>query len=354
MSILKKINSVLTEFSQINTWILKGSSGSFKESMEIVFIGNEKQKNYIAQIVFNSECEYQFLGKHSLWSLYFFLKKSKNKFDMVFIEGHIFHKVFFKRRKDFFVPMWLTSTVNLPLKATSRSAKEDMRRIRKNNLSYEVANSIEKCHHFYYSMYLPTVQSRHEERTIPMNYGSMIDKINNHEGILLMIKMENKDIAGIVILMQDDTPRLWSSGILHGDTSYWKYGAIAATYFFSSDYLTKKGYTRMNMGLSRAFISDGVLQYKKKLGSKFANQGRRGFIIRTNTLSEHVQYFFINNPFAQLDKKELKGAIFTHEHKLSTDQIKRYDSEWNLSSFAECSIFRINNSEPYFNKTYNL
>lgn len=350
MSNLKTIFKGLNELLEINVWILSGNEKNTQECLSLIFAGREIQKNYITKIVFESNNDTFFLGKYSIWSLYFLIKKPQYKHFLIFIEGYKFYNIFLKNKKYFFIPLWLTSTVTIPLVARNNSTKNDYRAIIQNELSYKIADSIEEFHHFYYSMYLPTVENRHSNTRIIMEYKMMLDEINNHEGKLLLVKKENKYIAGVVIVTREEIPRIWSNGILEGDTAYWKTGAIAATYWFSSQYLFQKGCTKMNMGLNRSFLNDGILQYKKKWGADFLNQSKRGFILKINMYSKGTEGFLKNNPFAYSDKNNFYGAIFIDKKDIENEFIKNLKPEYFLKSFNCYHIFHLKKNDSTIKK----
>jgi hypothetical protein len=193
-------------------------------------------------------------------------------------------------------------------------------------------------------MYLPTIGQRHEDRKILMPYKRMIDEISNHNATLLLVKKDEKSIAGMVILTQESIPVLWSSGILEGELQYRKMGASAATYLFSSQYLAKKEYKNMNMGLTRSFLSDGVLQYKKKWNVQFSSIGIRGFIFKANNYTDCVKGFLTANPFAYVDNKKLNGAIFIDTDDSISEHISKCQSAYYLDTFKEFNIFQFDGS----------
>lgn len=351
MQILKVIKKEFNDFLNINVWILSGHEVNSQEPISVLFTGSEIQKNYITKIIFQSKNEAVFLGVYSIISLLFLIKKPQYKPFLIIIEGNYLHRLFFKKNKDFFIPLWLTSAINIPLIPTNGSTKDDFRIIIKSKLSYHVANSVEEYHFFYYSMYLPTVEIRHQNRKIIMEYSDMLDEILNHGGKLLLIKKEEGYISGVIIVTREEIPRIWSNGILRGDTSLWKIGAITSTYWFSAQYLYEKGFTKMNLGLTRSFLSDGILQYKKKWGAEFAPKSKRGFIIRINNYNESSSFFLKKNPFAYLKNNHLYGAIFIDENTLESESIKKYKSMYLLKSFKKCHFFQFNSNTTIVKKT---
>jgi hypothetical protein len=61
----------------------------------------------------------------------------------------------------------------------------------------------------------------------------------------------------------------------------------------------------LNVGLSRSFIRDGVLQYKRKLGAKLNTPSEMGAMIRPISKTDAVRSFLSANPFISSRKNKL-------------------------------------------------
>ena len=109
---------------------------------------------------------------------------------------------------------------------------------------------------------------------------------------------------------QKNVPRLWLLGIKDGDQSYFKEHASTACYYFASCYLQAQGYRNVHLGGSRAFLNDGVLQFKKRRGLRVLNRSEGGLVIKVISASDGLKGFFLRNPFVYVDRGELCGAIF--------------------------------------------
>jgi hypothetical protein len=107
-----------------------------------------------------------------------------------------------------------------------------------------------------------------------------------------------------------DIPKLWSYGVRDGDPVHTQEGALGALYYFSMEYLREKGYDMLHFGGSRAFLRDGVLQFKRKRGMQLVGLPKRGFQIRPLGGITESKDFFIRNPFIYEDNSLLRCAVF--------------------------------------------
>ncbi len=339
---VKNIIQAGKDFWSANVWLIEGNESKSQSHCSLLFAGTEIHKNYIAHLVFKANYSETFLGNKSAIELKKVLRAGKKEYDIVFIEGLNLHRWFYQKQTDFFIPLWLKAEVDIPLNASNRSSKDDVRRIRKYKLGYRVASSTEDYDTFYHKMYLPTMANRHDDRTIAMDYNSMVNQFQNHGAELLMFTMEDKDISGTIIRHNSALPTLWSTGILNGSPDYWKTGVTSASYYFCAAHLSNKGFTQLDMGLSRAFLDDGVLQFKKKWNAKFSLAGRRGFILKINTYSEVVKQFLQQHPFAFIGDNKLYGAAILRKEDISAETQKRIDTKYKLDGLEKLRLFIYN------------
>lgn len=345
VSKLSHLFNVLVDILRAEIWILDGFEESTNQPLKILVSAEETQKNYISKIAFNNSCKESYIGKKYFLHLYYLIRKNKYNCSLAIIEGDVLHRSLYENKNDFYTPLWLKSTVDIPLKATNKSAKDDLRIIRKFKLGYQITTDPVHLQDFYYNMYLPTVKQRHGDRTVAMEYAKMMQKVQEGKCILLLVKKQSKSIAGGVILTSGDLPRLWSNGLRDANPLYKKEGAIYATWYFSSKYLVKQGYKKMHVGLTRSFLRDGVLQYKKKWNNKIIDWDRKGFIIKPLHLLDSVKGFFINNPFVHIHKDQPCGAIFIANNMQGSPKIiEQFQSKYYIRGLSELDIYSMNNA----------
>jgi hypothetical protein len=226
------------------------------------------------------------------------------------------HNKLVKRRKDFYLPFWVRGEVDIPLTVCNRSMKNDLRKIRKNNLKCEITSEKSQFHKFYHEMYLPYMIYRHEDRNWALKYHRLMQYWESGTCELLLIKKNNEHIGGQIIVFEENSPRLLVVGIKDGNPRYLKYGAGTAGYYFASSYLAKRGYKSLNLGGSRPFLKDGVLQFKKKLGLRLISKSKEGFLIKPLSPSTGLKGFFLRNPFISTHRGGLNAAIFVEEDEV--------------------------------------
>ena len=152
---IKQFFKVLKTVIKDDVWLIEGTEKSSKKPLKIVYIGSEIQRNFIAVIAFSEGYKQKYIGKKTFWNIFYILNTNKYKVSLAVVEGFVFHRLFIKTKKDFFIPIWIETCVDLPLVPMNRSAKEDLRRVRKNKLEYIITTEKSLLDDFYYNMFLP-------------------------------------------------------------------------------------------------------------------------------------------------------------------------------------------------------
>ena len=106
-------------------------------------------------------------------------------------------KIIFCRQTDIFIPTWIRSTIELPIAIKSRSLKEDLRIIRKQNFTYELTVIEDDIKHFYERMWKPTIEARHGVESISfIQLEDVIHQVKKGDQALLKIFKNGEVIAG--------------------------------------------------------------------------------------------------------------------------------------------------------------
>ena len=127
---------------------------------------------------------------------------------------------------------------------------------------------------------------------------------------LLLVTRQGQPVAGNLISYAEAEPLLVVSGVRDGDRRALRDGVGGAIYHLSFRHLTEQGFTRVGLGKSRAFLRDGVLRYKKKLGMKLVGTSEGYFYLRVPHDTEASRAFLKDNPLILDDSGGLHGVVF--------------------------------------------
>jgi hypothetical protein len=117
---------------------------------------------------------------------------------------------------------------------------------------------------FIDSLYLPYIQNRHEDANILKKI--FLKRQMDKNGDLCFLKKDGRIVAGALNNRVGDTYHFVVLGLI--DDKYLGQGAIAALYYNCILRAQEKGAKYIEFGISRPFISDGLLNYKRRWGGQ--------------------------------------------------------------------------------------
>jgi hypothetical protein len=332
----------LIRYFLADQWILTGLEVKNRNKMAIRYTGMEQNKNYLAHLAYGESCNEIYVGKKWLWQNF---KKTKgNQFDLTVTEIPSFLQGILNRKGRFLVPCWISSEIDISesvndIVAKNDSLKNECRKIRKYNLSYTVTNSMADLEEFYRNMYLPYMKVRYDKESFTEDYSGLKNCMRN--GFLIFIKNGEQVIAGNLVNLENNIPILRVMGVKDGNFNYLKMGAASATYFFTIQLLQQKGYRRIHLGSTRAFLNDGVLQYKKSWGMRFLKAKTSLFLVEPISKMSGVNDFLLNNPFVCLKNNNLYGTIFEKEDSTFHNKPESIQKKFFVNGMSDVFIRKI-------------
>jgi hypothetical protein len=345
----------LVSVLRLDLWIIMGEEILSKQKFAIIYAGSEENRHFMNKLAF--ECTYseKYFGKTWLWEIPKKVKAKIHDCSLIVTEVPKAFRILFKKKNYLFIPGWIEGEVDISDENFTHinknsSVKSDIRRIRKNKLNFEITNELQQFQNFYYHMYVPHISKTHGNTAFIIDYDSLKNKFKN--GDLLLIKNEKEFIAGMMLIYPKNKAHLLYLGIKDGNLNYVRDGAIGALFYFSIVYLREKDYKNVSFDLSRAFLKDGVLQYKKKWGMQIVSTVKMGFRIKILSKTGGAKRFFLNNPLIYMDKKNYNGAIFVENDKsLSQEDIKMIYKDYYIKGISKLFIYRFGKVDNQMQET---
>jgi hypothetical protein len=314
-------------------WILNGNERISNSPVSILYASNDSNKikitdrNYMLRLIFRGSYKERYIGRTWLWKV---LKVGVNEgpnCSFILVQVHKSQRKLLRSSKWFYIPNWVSGEVDIPVppqvlkKHTFRS---DLRKFKKHSLQFKITRDLEDFDDFYHNMYVPHVTESHGNSAYIMPYEEKKTKFRNCD--LLLVKQKEKSTAGLLIAYNNVGPRLWSFGIRDENREYVKEGTVTALMHFAMLYLKDKGFTKVNIGYTRAFARDGVFQYKRKWSQKIYGTSDYWFALKILKCSGAAGAFLQKNPFIFEKNGILNSAVFLDIKKpFSAKELKRIE-----------------------------
>jgi hypothetical protein len=330
-------------FLRADQWIVTGKEVHSREDLILVFTGTKENKNYLANLVFGNSYLDEYAGKKWPWQTS--LKKGNKEIALMINEVPGYLRFILRGKPGFYIPCWVKGLVDISgdyftIIKQHRNTETDILRVTRNGLYCETTNDPVHFEDFYRNMYLPFISKRYGNRAFYDNYETL--KSGFKRGDLILVKKRGGEaIAGSLIMHGEKTARTYAMGVKDGNHEYVKLGALNALYYFSFVFLKERGYEKVDIGSSRAFLEDGALNYKKKWNPKIDRKYEGGFFVSVSKATRAVKEFLINNPFMYADKTGINGAIFVdNNQRFSQNDIIRLRKKYHISGMNPVCIYR--------------
>jgi len=311
--------------------------------VEICFAGKLENKNYIADLAFGETRSEVFLGHKWVRSLTRpVMSCEAGEAALLIVEVDECQRRRSRGQFTFYAPCWVGGEIDLVAIMErlehSRNAKEDLRRFRRSQLSYEVTTDREMFLRFHDEMYRPYIKNVYGDRAFLVSMGEFLSTIERGE--LLLVKQQEEFIAGQILLYEDGRARAWSVGIKDGDRAYVRAGAIKALDHFVALHVSRRGYRTLHQGGSRPFLWDGVLHHKRRRGLRLTDHTARWFAMNVPASATGAWAFLVNNPFIHEQEGKYRGEVFCEDGASpSEEQLRTLYSELYMNGMAGLDVY---------------
>jgi len=330
-------------------WTLQGAARASALPLRLTYAGQLESKNYFSHLALAPGATED--EQRTRWVRELLARRAENFAHADLYVADVARSVYrqYAGAEDsqphtgaFVLPCWVKGEISLAPATRPQKLPEtirsDLRLIKRNRLEYRVARDRAMFDWFYDAMYLPYITKAYPGRAFLMSY----DDMRAHEATseLVFIHRDGADIAGQIVVHRDGYAQAWSVGVIDGDPAYVKAGALAALYYFVPRYLADTGYARLDVGLSRPFLKDGVLQHKKKWGQRVVAGHEKLLILRIARGSAAAHEFLRNNPFIYIADGELRAGVFvTAAEAADTLMLERLRKSYFIPGIASLRFF---------------
>ena len=243
----------------------------------VIQIGRQAPDPYIVHLLYGEYLHGEKVGSVPVWNIERAIRRWETSADLIFFRNEQFRPPDSIACRMLMLPYFVQQVVDLPSsssdmlshfynEATHWTLKSNLRSIRKAHFEHEFSRDPEMLNYFYHHLYVPYIEERYLDTAeiLPWTrfqsfYGAME---------LLLIRRKGRVVAGCVNEHIGNTYRMHVAGVLSADRDFLKTGIVSALYWFSFREAHRRGCLEVDLGVSRPFVKDGLLEYKKKWRSR--------------------------------------------------------------------------------------
>jgi hypothetical protein len=322
-------------------WVVQARTGGPGTPVTILCSARGRERNYLLGQLFGGACRETYIGRAWVWNTARILAGKGRGCCLAVVTTRDRYRRLLGPGRWLYVPSWVTGELDIPMSREvlrSETVRSDLRRMRRSGLTFEVTRDLPPLDDFYHHMYMPYIDQAHGASAVVMSYEAMKARFPDCE--LLLVKKQGRAIAGGLILHARTGTRLWCVGVREASAQFVADGAVSAVYHFAGQYLQSKGLHRLGLGLSRAFLHDGALRYKKKLGMRLVDASHEYFAFHVPQDTPAARTVLRNTPWIFEENGSLYGAVFVENGQtpLTEQDFRRLRREFFLEGLAQVLV----------------
>jgi hypothetical protein len=305
---------------------VEAAAGSGGEA--VVIIGDRPSTRYFSQKFAGETAKDLWLGNTPIVGLSARLEDLCGKGDVVV--GRLVAPVAraLARRNALCAPLLVQAKLSLPLSDEKKARihktqRDNIRKIRKNGLRYEISTRAQDFDEFVDAYYRPFVLQRFKERA-----GVMSRRVMRHHfrrGAIMWIEKDGERVAGELFVDRAPVVRSIVAATKQGREEHVRAGALSATYLFMSQWAGENGYATLDWGGCDPSLASGVLMTKKRWGGAVYCKPyqRFGLVFSWGAFGPGVRRFFRETPLIIRDGKDLAGfCVLSTEDRIDVAEIR--------------------------------
>lgn len=253
---------------------LEGTVDSEGKSLTVDYVGHGENLEYFCRLFFKGPVRQQALSTHPIWHQGIAGKEAGGA-DLYCLERPLPWSLMAAPPGSKNYLCWVKQ--GIPIEANRDAFINTMRRktrmeaervIRKYALSVSLVSAQDFGATFYRELYRPYIESRFGEEGVIVSEAQFLAKCAHAR--LLLVKQGDTPVGGLVLHQQGTTLIDGWTGIRLQDGAPLVPG-ISDVIDYCSLYLAyQEGFSHLDMGTSRAFLSDGTLKYKLRWGARLS------------------------------------------------------------------------------------
>lgn len=309
--------------------VFEGRIRGTDERASMIYIGNGANLAFIASRVFDKFAEVQHLGSCNIWNAAGIAREHAAQTDLSAIDlPWPFGVNYASDSRVIELPAWVHQELQIGRdwkKLWSRMHRsvrgEQMRKIRKYDLTCAATTARGAIDRFYDTMYVPHTRRRYGPNAY-VESRAVVRKAAV-AGTLLEILRQGELVAACVLRPDRRVMRMAFAGFAVRDLRDID-GASAAMYYYSLVYTYERKFRSLDFCGSRPVLDDGVLRVKRGWGAEIRDDwALETLLIQFNNQGPGVTSILAGNPVIVRQENLLLGKVLLDGHPPGEEALNR-------------------------------
>lgn len=298
-------------------WVAEGLEKSTGQSLCLAYAGLERHKNYFFHMAFEPGYRETPSFKGSPAELEKSVASRFQDCGALFFEVDSTQEKKFPLKTQFKIPVWIRWEIKVREGWDELNKEKGMTQMRRllnrNDFSYEITTEEKHFEDFYQNLYVPFTLKKHGDTAFVHGYEEGKAKFKSGE---LMLVKDGESLLGGIVLEYSLTRCIPTCICIHQNRmDLLQNGLLSAMLYKTFLRARERNYDVVDLGFTRAFLKDGVVRFKNRMGAALVDYHKKtGFITaKIIKVTPALRSFFASNPFIEAAEDHLRGVMFGEE-----------------------------------------
>ncbi len=329
-------------------------SGIERESgqmLRCLYVGQRLNDVHLRRLLFDESGHEILLGSSPAYGVRSAVRRHQASVDLVIVDvGWPYFRLL--GGAFLIVPAWVKQSFSIrerwndTLAPLTDDARRNLSRVRRYKLSARLVRSEASADRFDDEMYEPHVRRRFGDAAV-VDERHVVRSMCRRFG-LLELRENGVPLGGTVLRERAATlDTLWDGFRAELDSAHTS-AAAGGLYYYSVLFAHEQGFERLDFGMSRGFLSDGVFRYKKKWGARLDSApAPLRVCFKARRWTPAVSAFFAAHPMLRHDEKGYAARVLRARHRpLDLAALRRIVEEHTMPGVHRVEVYSASGFEP--------
>ena len=329
-------------------FLISGIEKNSGEQIRILFAGRKDFPFFLTDLLFRTEPQVKPVGQVCIWKI-----QSLNRFpfniDTILVSCDRFYRRFL-HGNDFLVfphmvDMVLDCSQGLDqiIQNVSMDAKREIKKIQRQNFSYEITSNSEKVSMFYHDMYEPMVENRFRKTDMFIPDYLTIKFFLQMGFELMLTVLDESYVCGSFFYHHKKVLEVKYSGISQANLALYRKRVSAADQYFIILVALERKVPYLDYGGARPFYHDGLFYYKQKWGTSVQPYSLVPELFGLKICNDTIMRpFLFKNPFIGLSPDDRFVAyVFVDKETFTEKEAMQVEKQYKKPGVDEIRFIKI-------------
>lgn len=252
-------------------WILRGTQRGAPGPFAVAFVGSLASRHYAARLALGPDARHESLGRHWSWRVPALVRERAPDCGLLIREVSRAARAPLGEPEALRLPTWPPMMLDARAPGFERTDRylRTRKRLLKADVEFEATRDLAALKDFHANMYRPYILARHGKTSLLTDYPDLERDFAAHDRELVLIKRAGAALGGCVVDYAPHGVQLLDIGLRDGADELLKGHISDLLYLGIFKRALERSTGMVHFGFVWPFVTDGVVDYKRRWGAAF-------------------------------------------------------------------------------------